>query len=204
MNWTLAILVGVLLTVIASLLGLVIIPEIQLRSLQPAEIQQPDGSTVVYPNPEPNEAVQEGREVYRAEGCIYCHSQQVRPDKFGDDLGRGWGNRRSVPRDYVTQNPPLMGTMRTGPDLANIGFRQPSDEWHHTHLFDPEIVSPDSIMPKFRYFYQVFYEKPDSEAYKIPDDYYGRPAWIVPKEDAKNLVAYLKSLSQPHSLEDVR
>lgn len=204
MNWTFLIAIGVLMTVVASVLGLVILPEIQLVALQPVEVQAADGSTELYPQEYTDPAVEAGREVYRAEGCIYCHSQQVRPEGFGSDLERGWGMRRSVPRDYIFQQPTLMGTMRTGPDLANIGFRQPSDEWHHTHLFDPQITSPGSIMPPYRFYYDVVHEEPTGEGYRIPDSYYGKPTWIVPGEEASNLVAYLKSLEQPHAIEDVQ
>jgi cytochrome c oxidase cbb3-type subunit 2 len=52
----------------------------------------------------------------------------VRSSAFGADIARNWGQRRSVARDYIFDRPHLMGTMRTGPDLANIGARQPTRE----------------------------------------------------------------------------
>ena len=69
-----------------------------------------------------------GRKVYMANGCIYCHSQQVRPDYGGADIIRKWGDRRSAPRDYIFDRPVLLGKMRMGPDLANIGKRAPAEE----------------------------------------------------------------------------
>ncbi len=64
-----------------------------------------------------------GAQVYAANGCVYCHSQQVRPDYGGSDLERKWGERRSAPRDYIFEPIVFLGRMRTGPDLANVGHR---------------------------------------------------------------------------------
>ncbi len=77
-----------------------------------------------------------GRAVYVANGCIYCHSQQPRDPSQAPDATRGWG-RPSVAGDYAYDKPHLLGTMRTGPDLFNIGARQSSEAWHLGHLFQP-------------------------------------------------------------------
>jgi hypothetical protein len=69
-----------------------------------------------------------GEHVYAANGCVYCHSQQVRADYIADDIERKWGNRRSAPRDYIFERPVLLGKMRMGQDLANIGARAPAPE----------------------------------------------------------------------------
>ncbi len=69
-----------------------------------------------------------GEHVYAANGCVYCHSQQVRADYIADDIERKWGNRRSAPRDYIFERPVFLGKMRMGQDLANIGARAPSPE----------------------------------------------------------------------------
>jgi cytochrome c oxidase cbb3-type subunit 2 len=71
--------------------------------------------------------VERGRKVYTANGCAYCHSQQVRPDYESSDIERKWGTRRSAPRDYIFSRPVLLGTARMGPDLSNIGKRAPAD-----------------------------------------------------------------------------
>src|SRR5207249_10523705 len=60
-------------------------------------------------------------------GCIYCHSQQVRADYAADDIERKWGNRRSAPRDYIFERPVFLGKMRMGQDIANIGARAPAE-----------------------------------------------------------------------------
>lgn len=200
---------GVLATVIASLFGLVLIPDMQFGRMQPTEVMAADGSTSVYPRALEEYEEAPGKEVYRALGCVYCHSQQVRPEGFGADIDRGWGRRRSVPRDYVLQAPPFLGTMRTGPDVANIGVRQPSSEWHYLHLFDPQITSPGSVMPPFKFLFETTVgDEPEpplgSPAIRLPESYASTETWIVPSRDAMDLVAYLNSLEQAHELEDVR
>ncbi len=69
-----------------------------------------------------------GARVYAANGCVYCHSQQVRADYAADDIERKWGDRRSAPRDYIFDRPVFLGKMRMGQDLANIGARAPAPE----------------------------------------------------------------------------
>ena len=66
-------------------------------------------------------------QVYAANGCVYCHSQQVRADYAAADIDRKWGKRRSAPRDYIFERPVFLGKMRMGPDLANIGARAPAE-----------------------------------------------------------------------------
>lgn len=192
--------VGILLTVIASSLGLVTLPERQLAGLDP--VVDEDG--VARPV-EPGGAVAEGRELYRSLGCLYCHSQQVRPEGFGADLERGWGERRTVARDHIHDRPPLLGTMRTGPDLANIGARQPSDSWHFLHLYEPSLTSPGSIMPPYRFLFeergQVLGRPAD--ALELPPQADGTVRLIVPRLEARALVAYLKSLDHGYAVPEV-
>ncbi len=207
MNHTPTIIVVALATVTASLFGLVLLPDWQMGQLGQVEVVAADGSAVAYPQPL-GEQQQEGRQVYKSLGCIYCHSQQVRPAGFGVDIQRGWGQRRSVPRDYIFQSPPLTGSMRTGPDLANIGLRQPSKEWHYLHLYDPQITSPGSIMPPMPFLFTVKEgpERPSADvaAIQLPEDYGDQPQWIIPTTQAEWLVTYLLSLQQPFDLEVVQ
>ncbi|MDX2225949.1 MAG: cbb3-type cytochrome c oxidase subunit II [Verrucomicrobiae bacterium] len=188
---------GFFLTFAFAWLGLVIIPYIQLEKLGPHESD--DGTMLPLP---PSGIAQQGAAIYGREGCIYCHSQQVRPANRGSDIARGWGTRATVARDYIYDRTVYLGTMRTGPDLANIGARQDSPEWHHKHLYSPETMSPGSIMPAYTYLYRVQkigrFPSPDAiEFYKtdtkvaIPEGYE-----IVPTEEAKQLVAYLISLKK--------
>jgi cytochrome c oxidase cbb3-type subunit 2 len=66
----------------------------------------------------------EGRDIYVADGCSYCHTQQVRPLPQDKVFGRP-----SAPGDFAYQTPELLGSERTGPDLSNVGARQASDVW---------------------------------------------------------------------------
>jgi hypothetical protein len=52
----------------------------------------------------------------------------VRPDYAASDIDRKWGERRSAPRDYIFDRPVLLGKMRMGPDLANVGKRAPAED----------------------------------------------------------------------------
>ncbi|VTR91152.1 cytochrome c oxidase mono-heme subunit : Cytochrome C oxidase mono-heme subunit/FixO OS=Isosphaera pallida (strain ATCC 43644 / DSM 9630 / IS1B) GN=Isop_0397 PE=4 SV=1: FixO [Gemmata massiliana] len=161
MDRGMVIFLGAVLTFSSSWLGLVVFPFWQLGKQQP---YQKDEGDEPYPQPLQGKALA-GRKVYQNNGCMYCHTQQVRSEKFGDwwdangehktgaDIKRSYGLRRTVSRDYIYDNPTMLGTMRTGPDLANIGARNPSDAWHHTHLLNPRSANGWSIMPSFAYLY---------------------------------------------------
>jgi cbb3-type cytochrome oxidase cytochrome c subunit len=101
-----------------------VIPNWQIGHLNP---QMEEDGTDVYPQPQSGMA-QRGARVYAANGCIYCHSQQIRADYAADDIERKWGNRRSAPRDYIFERPVFLGKMRMGPDLANVGARAPAEQ----------------------------------------------------------------------------
>ncbi len=196
MNRSIPVLVGVLATVVASFLGLVVIPDWQLQDLKPVQLQTGD----TYPDTLSISA-QRGRDVYVDLGCVYCHSQQIRQGDFGSDISRGWGRRASVPLDYKNAETPLFGTMRTGPDLRNIGARQPSREWHYLHLYNPQITSKGSVMPPFRFLFDVVPIKnyktsgPPPEVLNLPEDYAIEDHYVVPRQRGRDLVDYLLSLS---------
>ncbi len=97
----------------------------------------------------------QGRDVYVANGCSYCHTQQVRPLDQDKVFGRP-----SAPGDFTYQTPELLGSERTGPDLTNIGERQPSEVWQYIHLYNPRAVVPQSIMPAFDWMFQVVDQAP--------------------------------------------
>lgn len=99
---------------------MILIPFYQLGQLEPF-VNEDDGLS--YP-PRPTGLVIRGQDVYRSQGCVYCHTQQVRPNYQGGDIERGWGPRRTVARDYIYETPAMLGYMRMGPDLANAGSDQ--------------------------------------------------------------------------------
>jgi cytochrome c oxidase cbb3-type subunit 2 len=134
-----------------------------------------------------------GREVYAANGCGYCHTQQVRPLAQDQVFGRP-----SAPGDFAYQTPELLGSERTGPDLTNVGARQASEVWQFLHLYNPRIVVPDSIMPSFPWMFRVVDRTP-AGVNAVPLSGAFRPAQgvVVPGPGAQALVAYLLSLKQP-------
>lgn len=115
---------GIFATFAFSWVGLALVPNFQIGHLEP---QADEDGTDVYPVPQSG-MVERGRKIYAANGCFYCHSQQVRPDSDSTDIERKWGDRRSAPRDYIYGRPVLLGEMRLGPDLSNIGKRAPADD----------------------------------------------------------------------------
>lgn len=85
-----------------------------------------------------------GRAVYVKEGCWYCHSQYVRP-VTGET--RRWGPVTQA-GEYAYDLPHLFSTRRIGPDLSRVGLKY-SDAWHYAHFWNPRMLTPDSIMPRF-------------------------------------------------------
>ena len=85
-----------------------------------------------------------GRQVYIREGCWYCHSQYVRP-VTGET--RRWGPVSQAGESFY-DFPHLFSTRRIGPDLTRVGLKF-SDAWHVAHFWNPRMLSPDSIMPRF-------------------------------------------------------
>jgi cytochrome c oxidase cbb3-type subunit 2 len=167
--------------------ALVVLPYLQLHKLKP-----PDGLKPY------TEQQLRGRHVYIANGCLYCHSQQPRDPAVAPDYLRGWG-RAPVPADYVFDKPHLLGTMRTGPDLFNIGARQPSADWQLGHLYQPRAYVKGSIMPAFPFLFVV---KPRLEAgeraVSLPPQYAPEHGVVVATDEAQDLVAYLLALNHTY------
>ncbi len=258
---------GVLSTVLASWLAAVAIPHFQFGDEPPVAIED---LGIEYPQARPGEA-QQGAEVYRAQGCNYCHTQQVRqepllsdlyledpgtnilavrsvlaavrpelvkrsltglPDPlprpllaraaYGEavrarqwltnagasvrlevvnpsaDLRRGWGVRRTVARDYLREQPVMLGQARFGPDLANIGARQTNAMRLYLKLYNACIEMPGSTMPRYPYLFETRPLRPGRAP--SPEALAGfgfepPPGMeVVPKPEARQLVAYLLSL----------
>jgi cytochrome c oxidase cbb3-type subunit II len=142
-----------------------------------------------------------GRAVYIANGCVYCHSQQPRAQTYAPDFARGWG-RATVAGDYAYDNPHLLGTMRTGPDLMNIGVRQPSEAWHLGHLFQPRAFVPGSIMPGYPYLFALKNRAgKDDVVVIVPGGRSTGGDVVVASQDALDLVSYLRSLDRSYPIE---
>jgi len=131
---TIAILIGGLVQILPTLLVKSNIPTIAaVKPYTPLELQ--------------------GRDIYIREGCIGCHSQMIRPfrsevERYGDYSKSG---------EYVYDHPFLWGSKRTGPDLHREGvpgkpFNGGRDDvWHFNHMYDPQSISPGSIMPRYQW-----------------------------------------------------
>jgi cbb3-type cytochrome oxidase cytochrome c subunit len=251
---------GLLGALVASWFGMIAVPQLQLGGMQPVPVPP---ANELYPAADSGLAAL-GREVYRANGCAYCHTQVVRQDGFmfdvvltdagtnqadvvkavaalrrdlppaeaaqlvervpgvilrtparevadaahqnltgegaeitvrvlptGPDIARGWGSRMTVGQDYLYERPLMLGSVRIGQDLANVGLRRPDENWHLLHLYDPKISTPGSIMPK----YPFLFERRRRGAIPSPDALHASGDYeIFPKPEARALVAYLLSL----------
>lgn len=137
-------------------------------------------------------AAQRGREIYVGEGCSYCHTQQVRP--LAQDRVFG---RPSTAGDYAYDTPELLGTERNGPDLSNIGARQPSDVWQEIHLYEPRALVAGSIMPAYKWLFTLKDRAaPADVVVQVPLGYAPAGKVVVATPQALDLIAYLKSLKQ--------
>ena len=243
----------------ASWGGFVLAPQVQLgRATQTNML----GADTLYPTA-PTGLARQGMEVYRANGCVYCHSQQAGQEgtrcdviltdlgtnapatlavlaKFGitsqpaslpetvtqvprvdaaapilkeftaagakaevhivptgPDMARGWGKRRSVAQDYLFDSPVQLGTRRFGPDLSNIGMRQPDVNWHLRHLYAPDVEVKGSTMPPYRYLFNVrkIGRVPSPDALRLTSEAAPPEGYeVVSTPEAVALATYLANL----------
>ncbi|MDL5514908.1 cbb3-type cytochrome c oxidase subunit II [Arenibacter sp. M-2] len=187
--------------VLAAFIGFVtlsfivaLFPASQMQNVQPLPNQ-----------PLLTEQEREGLHIYIREGCVACHTQQVR----NIEMDNVWGNRPSIPSDYYyskermdfwRQSPSLLGSERTGPDLTNIGVRQSSKDWHLLHLYNPRTVVGESVMPSYPWLFKII----DTNSVKEGDVVINLPEMfattsgttVIAKKEVLQLVAYLQSLKQ--------
>ena len=115
----------------------------------------------------------------------------------GADIARGWGLRQSVAADYLYDAPVQLGSLRAGPDLANLGVRAPDTNWQLLHLYAPRSVVKNSTMPAFRYLFSVrkIGAQPAPDALALPKEFAPAAGFeVVPTAEARQLAAYLTSL----------
>lgn len=179
---------------VALSIMIAILPAFQMQETEPIPDQKPLTA---------NE--KEGLRIYVSENCMACHTQQVR----NIEMDNVWGDRPSIPSDYYfskqrldvwRQSPSLLGSERTGPDLTNIGKRQPSEDWHLLHLYNPRAVVSASVMPSYPWMFREMDStlvSKDDKVIAVPKEYFDEPGRkIVATKDALLLVDYLKSLQQ--------
>lgn len=211
MNNQLAVVIGIFISICASFIGLVIPGINQLTGLRPITI----APGIYYPV-EKNDITLSGLNVYRSLGCVYCHTRSARPYGFGSDFERGWGNRRTVARDYIPEQPLLLGSTRIGPDLANIAARAPDKfvfpfaftstnkvvqkkelrERLFRLLYNPRLLNQSAMMPPHPFLFRKTYPTREikmpaaaTDSFTLQDG-----SIITPLEPAKYLVAFLMSL----------
>lgn len=172
-----------------------------LVAIMPALNNQKNNAILPDAKPLSSDAVK-GKAQFIANGCVACHTQQVR----NIDMDKMWGERPGIPADYADihrtdfwrNTATLMGTERTGPDLTNIGNRQPSLDWNLVHLYNPRIVVKESIMPAYPWLFDVKKNVSNSDiVVHVPSKYHDTAEGkIVASVEALQLIAYLQSLKQ--------
>jgi len=235
--------------------GFVLAPVSQLGGEKQTTILN---STDLYPVGRPGEANQ-GLQIYRANGCAACHTEQVQQngvacdvvltdagknptavtnairslklngiDKVvadaavdaitaaggkaeihivatGPDITRGWGRRHSVAEDFLYDDPVQLGSVRIGPDLADVGARSPDANWQLVHLYAPQSVVRGSAMPPFRYLFEVrkVGRGLSPDALNLPKEFAPPSGYeVVPTAEARELAAYMLSLRADVPLRD--
>lgn len=157
-------------------------------------------TTVATEGTEPYDALRlVGRDIYIREGCVGCHSQQIR--KLQSEVQR-YGPY-SIAGESVYEFPFLWGSKRTGPDLARVGQRY-SDEWHRIHLRNPRDVVRESNMPSYPWLQRNTVEGSDVQqrmrvlrVLGVPytdDEIEAAPGMLVGKTEEDAIVAYLQGL----------
>ena len=116
----------------------VVLAVITVVVFTPAAVWRPPTTTIAHPYTPEQER---GRTLFFSNGCNYCHTQYVR------EVDNGMGPV-SQGGDYAFDQPLILGSIRTGPDLSYIG-RKRSQRWEIEHLKAPRKLSPMSVMPDF-------------------------------------------------------
>lgn len=187
MNSEIRLLSGAMVMLALATSALVVLPYLEVHDAPPLPGLKPYGSAEL-----------RGRAVYIANGCVYCHSQQPRAKAFAPDYSRGWG-RATVAGDYAYDQPQLLGTMRTGPDLMNIGVRQPSEQWHLGHLYQPRAFVPGSIMPSYPFLFEAKAQAEKGDVIvNLPALAAPAGRVVVARPEAVDLVRYLQSLDRSY------
>jgi cytochrome c oxidase cbb3-type subunit II len=181
---------GAMVTLSLATAAMIVVPFMQLKDEPAPRALKPYSSQEL-----------RGREVYIANGCVACHTQQPSSTGAGiADTSRGWG-RASVAGDYHYDTPPLLGTMRTGPDLFNIGVRQPSADWHLGHLFQPRAYVAGSTMPSYRFLFEVREEAAVGKGERVvtlPPGTVAAGKSVLATPEALDLVAYLQGMKHEY------
>jgi cytochrome c oxidase cbb3-type subunit 2 len=196
---------------------ILVLPCRQMGSQQPVVSEESGSPTQVYPVfVEGITAV--GKDLFLSEGCHVCHTQVVRgPGR--SDIVRGWGNRRSVSRDFLFEIGVPIGWYRIGPDLSNVGssfWRNESKDdyltedrsdvsWMYAALIRGGArlsSSGHSSMPSYSRLFNVVDRVSASELSKRIGRRLSDGLFYEPSAEAVALVAYMSSLQRDFPLEE--
>ena len=89
-----------------------------------------------------------GKTMFVREGCWWCHT--LLPEETQDWQTFG---RPPMVGDFNGESPTTFGSDRKAPDLLHVGSRNSSREWLTMHFFNPRLVQPHSIMPRYDYLW---------------------------------------------------
>jgi len=141
-----------------------------------------------------------GKTMFVREGCWWCHT--LLPEQTQD-----WQVFGAPPMlgDFNGESPTAFGSDRKGPDLLHVGSRNASKEWMMLHFFNPRLVQPHSIMPRFDYLWgekDASGNKIDFDKWRAEYNDYregknpNAPEVPVPAKDseARKLIDYILSL----------
>ena len=89
-----------------------------------------------------------GKIMFVREGCWWCHT--LLPEQTQD-----WQYFGAPPMlgDFNGESPTAFGSDRKAPDLTHVASRNSSKEWMALHFFNPRLVQPHSIMPRYDYLW---------------------------------------------------
>jgi cytochrome c oxidase cbb3-type subunit II len=191
---------GIFLVFFAAWFGIVGYSYLYLGRMEPAV----DENTGDVNPPQLSGLAAAGQRVYAANGCVSCHTQQVRSSAFSTDVEKKLGPRPTVARDDMRENPAFPGSLRIGPDLTNVGLRSSDVNWFHQHLYEPSTATPGSNMPAYRFLYhhrKIVGQPSANTVVGLRGPHAPKPGYeIIPSEDARVLVAYLLSLKRDYAL----
>ncbi len=138
-----------------------------------------------------------GRDIYVANGCYNCHSQQVRPLRYETDR---YGEYSKI-GEFVYDHPFQWGSKRTGPDLARTGYIGSSTYktaiWHYNHFTNPTQMNPQTIMPEYSWLI-----KKDVDLSKIPTKIKVMKMLGVPYNEGYEDIAVKKYMEQSKEIVD--
>lgn len=201
MNRMSHLIIGIFAAFAISWLGVIVVPYMQIGRLSP-QVDEDKGEILP---PVPSGLALAGEKVYAANGCFYCHTQQVRPRDLATDVDRAWGARRTVARDYIRQNRVFLGSQRTGQDLASVATRRDKAAWYYAHLYNPQTEAPYTTMPAYRHLFTLrkITGQKSASAIELPEaDAPPAGYEVVPTDEAQALVAYLLSLDRSYLLNE--